>query len=89
MITVFKAIHFDMMPKYLRGLFQMRNTTQLTGIKQTCCSILKHNSSWITFLYICISNCVEGAHSGPEIRIMPLYEFKSKVRQFSWAKMSL
>ena len=29
MITVFKAIHFDMMPKYLSGLFQMKNTTNL------------------------------------------------------------
>ena len=26
MKTVFKAIQFEMMPKYIRGLFQMRNT---------------------------------------------------------------
>ena len=37
MKTVFKAIQFETMPKYIRGLFQMTNTERnLTRIKETC-----------------------------------------------------
>ena len=37
MKTVFKAIQFATMPKYIRGLFQMTNTERnLTRIKETC-----------------------------------------------------
>ena len=61
MIKVFKAIHFDTMPKYLSDLFQMRNTTHnVRGSSKLVVSYLaKHNNSWIKFLKTCISNHVE------------------------------
>ena len=40
MKTVFKAIQFETMPKYIRGLFQMTNTeSNITRIKETCYTI--------------------------------------------------
>ena len=61
MIKVFKAIHFDTMPKYLSDLFQMRNTTHnVRGSSKFVVSYFaEHNNSWITFLKTCISNYVE------------------------------
>ena len=42
MKTIFKTIPFETMPKYTRGLFQMRNSE----IKETCYPIHQYNHLW-------------------------------------------
>ena len=63
MKTVFKTIQFETMPKYTRGLFQMRNTE----IKETCYPIHQYNHLWSSLLQIYFCKHVEQTNRGPEV----------------------
>ena len=64
MKTVFKTIQFETMPKYTRGLFQMRNTE----IKETCYpAIHQYNHLWSSLLQIYFCKHVEQTNRGPEV----------------------
>lgn len=59
MKIVFKAIQFEMMPKYIRGLFQMRN------IEPTYKDRGKHNHLWSSLIQIHFCKHVEQPNRGP------------------------
>ena len=61
--TVFKTIQFETIPKYTRGLFQMRNTE----IKETCYPIHQYNHLWSSLLQIHFCKHVERTNRGPEV----------------------
>ena len=65
MKTVFKAIQFETMPKYTRGLFQMRNTERnLRGSRKL---VIPYNHLWCTLLQIYFCKHVEQTNRGPEV----------------------
>ena len=64
MITVFKAIHFDTMQKYLSGLFQIKNTAdnlrRSNKLVVPCVNTTTHGLH--SFTYASLSNDVERTH---------------------------
>ena len=80
MKTVFKTIQFETMPKYTRGLFQMRNTE----IKETCYPIHQYNHLWSSLLQIYFCKPMWNKLTEDLRSLTTLNEFRTKICQISF-----
>ena len=64
-----QTIQFETMPKYIRGLFQMRNTERkLRGSRKLFIPyVIQYNHLWSSFLQIYFCKHVEQTNRGPEV----------------------
>ena len=82
--TVFKAIPFETMPKYIRGLFQMRNTERnLRGSRKLVISYVNKNSYGLHSFRYTSANILNKLKE--DLRsLASLNEFRTKICQISF-----